>query len=431
MDFWKTLGILLRRWYVAVPVFVVSLAIAGGVYATVPTQYESTGTIVLTSPTAGATTVLDPSKATGPGNPLLDFGGSLTITTQLLIQSLNSPSVGQQIAAGSGGGSYQAGDGLTGGPFVVIVGTAKSPALAQLTVSLALKHARTELASRQTSLKAPPSTFINTQDVVTPTPATAKIGGKVRAAGVALALGLIASLAAAFGIESVMVNRRRKRADAAGAGQAEDLDDAYAATFADGYEDGFGDGFGAEPAAEEPVGRTAPARLAGQVTPAPVAGSVAPARSATGGRTNGAARPAEPQWDRDPATRPAVRPVRRARHGVPPTGGPSATANGGPMSNGGLLSNGGPGPLSAGRDPLPTGPGRRTPTNGRPQPEPANGRPQPEPTNGRAQPEPPGGWQPEPGRDWQSEPGSRDWQPEPGGREWPRSEFQSGPSSTG
>ncbi|HEX4702842.1 MAG TPA: hypothetical protein VH352_11990 [Pseudonocardiaceae bacterium] len=212
MDFWKTIGVLLRRWYVAVPVFVVALGIGGGVFLKVPTQYQATGTIVLTAPTAGGVTAIDPSKASGPGNPLLDFEGSLTITTQLLIQSLSSPSVGQQIVS-EGGASYQAGDGNTGGPFVVIIATANSPQQSELTVSLALKYAQTELDARQKNLNAPPSTYIGTQSVVSPTTATTKISNKVKDAGIALVLGLIIALGAAYGIESFTGRRRRSGDD--------------------------------------------------------------------------------------------------------------------------------------------------------------------------------------------------------------------------
>jgi hypothetical protein len=215
MDFWKTMGVLLRRWYVSVPVFLISVGLAVGVFMTVHTQYESTGTIVLTAPTAGAVTSTDPSKAVGPGNPLLDFEGSLTTTSQLLTQSLSSPTVAKQIASQGGVDSYQAGDGLTGGPFIVIIADANSPQVAERTVSLALKYAEDELTARQKTLNAPAVTYIGTQVVVAPTPATTKISGKVRAGGVALVVGLVVSLAAAFGIESMANNRRRRTEDAA------------------------------------------------------------------------------------------------------------------------------------------------------------------------------------------------------------------------
>jgi hypothetical protein len=214
MDFWKTIGVLLRRWKVAVPVFVVALAIGAGVFVKVPTQYVATGTMVLTAPTAGATTAINPAQASGPGNPLLDFAGSLTITTQLLIQSLSSPAVADQIAGQGGVSTYQAGDGNTGGPFVVIIATANSPQEAELTVNLALKYAQNELDARQKNLNAPPSTYIGTQSVVSPTTATTKISNKVKDGGIALVVGLIVSLTTAYGVDSWMSGRRRKRAAA-------------------------------------------------------------------------------------------------------------------------------------------------------------------------------------------------------------------------
>lgn len=211
MDFWKTMGVLLRRWYVSVPIFVVSLVLGGGVFLVVPTTYESTGTIVLTAPPAGAVTQVNPANATGPGNPLLDFEGSLTITTQLLIQSLSSPTVQNAIAAEGGSSTFQAGDGNTGGPFVVIIADAKSKAQAERTVTLALRYASDELNQRQKALQAPPSTFINTQVVVEATPATTKLSNKLKGGGVALALGLIVSLATAFALESRSTNRKRRK----------------------------------------------------------------------------------------------------------------------------------------------------------------------------------------------------------------------------
>jgi hypothetical protein len=222
MDFWKTMGVLLRRWYVSVPILVVSLGLGGAVFLSVPTQYESTGTLVLTAPPSGGVTQVNPKDATGPGNPLLDFEGSLTITTQLLIQSLSSPTVQQQIGQQGGVDTFQAGDGETGGPFVVIIADAPSKAQAQKTVSLALNFAKNELNQRQKDLDAPASTYIVTQVVVAPTPATTKIGGKVKAGGVALALGLVVSIAAAFAVDSVMTSRRRRRTEQA---RVTDLDD--------------------------------------------------------------------------------------------------------------------------------------------------------------------------------------------------------------
>jgi hypothetical protein len=213
MDFWKTMGVLLRRWYVSVPIFVLCVVLGGGVFIAVPTQYESTGTIVLTAPVSGGFVATNPQNSQGPGNPLLDFEGSLTITSQLLVQSLSSATTQNEIAKLGGASTFQAGDGGTGGPFVVVIADAKSRQQAEKTVTLALDHASTELDQRQKAAQAPPSTYIGTQVVVAATPATTKLGGKVKAGGVALAGGIVVSLAAAFAVDSIMANRRRRPSD--------------------------------------------------------------------------------------------------------------------------------------------------------------------------------------------------------------------------
>ncbi len=216
MDFWKTMGVLLRRWYVSVPIFVLCAVLGGGVFIAVPTQYESTGTIVLTAPVSGGFVATNPQNSQGPGNPLLDFEGSLTITSQLLVQSLSSATVQNEIASQGGASTFQAGDGGTGGPFVVIIADGKSRQQAEKTVTLALDRASSELNQRQKAAQAPPSTYIGTQVVVAATPATTKLGSKIKAGGVALAGGIVVCLAAAFAVDSVLVNRRRRPGDRGG-----------------------------------------------------------------------------------------------------------------------------------------------------------------------------------------------------------------------
>ncbi|EWC59129.1 hypothetical protein UO65_5600 [Actinokineospora spheciospongiae] len=214
MDFWRTVGVLLRRWPVALAVFGVTLGIAGAVYGTVPTEYESKGLVILTVPTSGATVTNDPTKPPGVVNPLLAFDGSLQITSQLLVQTLNDPKIVEQLTAQGATAKYEAGDGSLDGPFIMVVATGASPDESQRTVSLAFDRVREELSKRQTNLGAPDSTFINMESVVAPTPAEPKIGGKVRAAGAAFALGFAAALTSVYLLESH--SRRKRGGDKAG-----------------------------------------------------------------------------------------------------------------------------------------------------------------------------------------------------------------------
>jgi uncharacterized protein involved in exopolysaccharide biosynthesis len=212
MDFWRTLGVLLRRWYVALPALAVSLGLAGAVFLSVHTDYESTSTIVLASPTDGARVQVGQTGPQDRVNPMLAFDGSLITSAQIIIQKLQDPAIAKQLLDPAGGEKYQVGNGQLSGPFIVVVATAHTPNAAHGLAERVVQRARTELTDSQQTLKAPATTFITVVPVVAPTPAEAKIGGKTRYAGVALVLGLISSLGAAYAAESIMDARRRRHA---------------------------------------------------------------------------------------------------------------------------------------------------------------------------------------------------------------------------
>ena len=211
MDFWKTLLILLKRWYVALPVFAVAIGGAGAVYAIMPMHYESMGVIVLTSPSSGATTTLN--GQVGQTNPLLAFESSLAISASIVIQSINAPEIVKAMGADKPDHTFVLAGGAEGGPFISVKTESKSEQGARDLVVQVLDRVKAELRKRQEQLKAAPSTFIGVDDVVPPTKPEPLRGGKLRAAGVALVLGLVASLAAVFGFESFQNRKRRASAD--------------------------------------------------------------------------------------------------------------------------------------------------------------------------------------------------------------------------
>jgi hypothetical protein len=191
--------------------FAVGLALV--IYVSIPTRYQSTGVMVLTSPAAGG-------KVTPGGspenvvqiNPLLAFDGSLTTTAQILGQILGDPQTRTQLGAGSGSTStFTAKNGDQNGPFVFVLTEANSPQTAQALVGKIMERARQELNERQKSLQAPAQTFISAETLVQPTEAEAQIGGKVRYGGAALVLLLLLTTVATFGADSVLMNLKRRR----------------------------------------------------------------------------------------------------------------------------------------------------------------------------------------------------------------------------
>ncbi|MER6576418.1 hypothetical protein [Nonomuraea sp. NPDC001023] len=218
MDFWKAITVLLRRWYVALPALLLTLTLAYGVYATIPTQYSSTSLLVLTVPTSGSYRPARPTEPNPLVNPMLNFDGGLNMTASVLVQILNGPEVAGQLGVRPDSTtSYKVNNGhpnpelLISAPFVVIEGTSRSPQDAKALVERVAERAKVELKRRQQVLNAPPETYINLTEMVAPTEPQGQRGGKTRTAAAVFALGVMAALGSSFAAESIMDGLRRRR----------------------------------------------------------------------------------------------------------------------------------------------------------------------------------------------------------------------------
>ncbi|MFI9380533.1 hypothetical protein [Kutzneria sp. NPDC052558] len=218
MDFWQTVLVLGRRWYVAVPAFLLAVAAAGGIYLTVPVTYTSTSVLVLDQPLAGGSLPALPTDKGTITNPLLNFDQGLNNAAAIVIQALNTPEVAAALGASpTGDPSYKVTNGSTNqqeqivaGPFVFVEGDSRDPQAAQDIAKRCVERVKQELAGRQQVLNAPPQTFITVDVAVQPTTPVAQRGNKTRAAAVAVAMGMVAALCAAYAFESYYQARRRK-----------------------------------------------------------------------------------------------------------------------------------------------------------------------------------------------------------------------------
>ncbi|WP_327088046.1 hypothetical protein OIE66_37910 [Nonomuraea sp. NBC_01738] len=218
MDFWSTIGVLFRRWYITIPAFALAVGAAWAVYKTVPTQYTSNAVIVLTMPTHGGSLPYNPTQPNPELNPLIVTDRGLTMTASILIAALNAPDTATDLGIPPGGeiemkvtnGSSNL-EAMANGPLVYIEVQSPDPKLSETLVAKISARARVELREREVQIQAPPQTYIVVTDVVSPTQAMPQIGRRSRAAVVSLALGAISALTAAYGFESIAVARRRKR----------------------------------------------------------------------------------------------------------------------------------------------------------------------------------------------------------------------------
>src|SRR5215218_7989171 len=112
MDFWQTVKVVFRRWYITFPAFLAALGAASLVYSSVPTQYVSTSVLLLTTPTTGPTEEIDAKRPNPITNPLLNFDQGLNMTATILVQTLTTPESAQSIGLSRNGDtSYEVNNG--------------------------------------------------------------------------------------------------------------------------------------------------------------------------------------------------------------------------------------------------------------------------------------------------------------------------------
>ena len=218
MDFWQTMLVLFRRWYVALPAFLIAVGAAVGIYLTVPVTYTSTAVLVLDQPLAGGSLPALPTDKGTITNPLLNFDQGLNNTAAIVIQALNTPEVAAAMGASpTGDPSYKVTNGSTNqqeqivaGPFVFVEGDSRNPQAAQDIAKRCVERVKQELAGRQKALNAPEQTYITLDVAVQPTTPAAQRGNKTRAAAIAVLIGIVAALCAAYSFESYYQARRRK-----------------------------------------------------------------------------------------------------------------------------------------------------------------------------------------------------------------------------
>ncbi|MFV2012113.1 MULTISPECIES: hypothetical protein [unclassified Micromonospora] len=104
MDFWDLTKLLFRRWYVATPLLLISVAAAGWTRMAVEPDYIATSYVQLIPPTA-ANTAPDEDAPTTPRNPWLELGlgslsraAALTVQDQAVLKQLDAAGLSENVA---------------------------------------------------------------------------------------------------------------------------------------------------------------------------------------------------------------------------------------------------------------------------------------------------------------------------------------------
>lgn len=218
MDFWASVVILFRRWYITVPAFLAALGVSAAAYFMVPQQFQSDSILVLTTPLSGGTKATNRDIPNSVTNPMMNFDRSLALAASIVIQLMNTSETASSLGVTPGGSThYAVGNGssnpelLETGPFIFVSATGPTAESAQDLTQRVSATAAQALVQRQTELGAPPSTHIHMETVVPPTTGKPLTGSPMRAAAAGGALAALVSLGAVFGFESLQTHRRRHR----------------------------------------------------------------------------------------------------------------------------------------------------------------------------------------------------------------------------
>ncbi|MFD4560230.1 O-antigen ligase family protein [Streptomyces sp. NPDC058469] len=199
-------AILRRRWYFMVPFTVLSLLGGAYLYATVPVSYQSQSSVGLLDSSAVAR--LAPTF----GNPISNAGGSLIVTADVLIRTLESGDAAKELRGRGVTDPYTAGFApASESPLLVLSVTGTDRAKVLQETNTLTTFAGEQLNALQAAAKVPPAYTVQTARVVLPQTPVAKSKSRYQDIAAVVILGVVSAFLLSILMEGVAVVRRRRR----------------------------------------------------------------------------------------------------------------------------------------------------------------------------------------------------------------------------
>lgn len=210
MYFFDAVRVVGRRWYIVVPLLVLTAVASLYMLKKTPASYVATGDTLLLPPNPPLT---DAAKAS---NPYIAYFPSLSTVGEVVSSVMDGPTVSQQLKA-EGAGKYTIGlsTAVQDSPIVTVGATASSPEQATRSVELVMASFDAHLAAQQASVGAQHSSYVYAQNLTPPNPVK-ETKSRNRVLAAVLGLGLVFSFGMAFFAESLAVNWRSRRSRTAG-----------------------------------------------------------------------------------------------------------------------------------------------------------------------------------------------------------------------
>jgi hypothetical protein len=204
LDLWSTLRVLLKRWYLTIPMLALSAILVVAVVGTKPADYKANASLLLLAPSGGG------------NNPYAQFGGSLSAAAEVLATSMNSSASRQDLQREGVTADWNLA--LEGGdaPLLKVETTAPTSEAATRSATIILDTAKKRLATLQSDAGSPTSQLISLSIVDAPDGADAEYGATVKSGAALFLVLFVVSCSTVFAVEALSRRRAsRKQAIAA------------------------------------------------------------------------------------------------------------------------------------------------------------------------------------------------------------------------
>lgn len=209
MDLVEFVRIIRARWYVLVPLLVVTIALTLGVDKAIPTKYQSTSSLSLLASQSATTGT---ANVPGSGNAFLSFSSSLNDTADFLVRRLNSNDAANDLGKLGVTETYAVALAAAAqGPFMTLTVTGTNPQHVLTSMNTLTQYTAQQLAAVQAQASVQPRDMIRSIVIVPPGPPSKQTKTKTQDVLLTGIGGLVVAFLATFMVESVLASRRRRR----------------------------------------------------------------------------------------------------------------------------------------------------------------------------------------------------------------------------
>jgi capsular polysaccharide biosynthesis protein len=209
MDLVEVFRIIRARWYVMVPLLLVTIVLTMGVDRSIATKYQSASEMSLLASQSATTGT---SALPGTGNAFLNFNSSLNDTADFLVRRLGSNDAANDLQQLGVTETYVVALAAAAqGPFITLTVTGPNPEHVLTSLNTLTQYTVQQLEKLQEQAGVKPVDMIRSMVIVPPGPPAAQNKTKTQdVLGVGIG-GLVIAFLATFVVESVTATRRRRR----------------------------------------------------------------------------------------------------------------------------------------------------------------------------------------------------------------------------